>query len=89
MIQPHECHRLQGRPILGTGNEDACRCFLTGGGFLECPQPQPVNSLPTTYAPVKPALTGDLCSTCGGPNMTRAGTCMVCRDCGSTSGGCS
>jgi hypothetical protein len=32
---------------------------------------------------------GDVCSRCGSPNMTRAGSCLLCRDCGDTSGGCS
>ena len=31
--------------------------------------------------------TGDVCDTCGGSNMKRAGACLVCVDCGS-SGGC-
>lgn len=32
--------------------------------------------------------TGSVCMKCGGSNMVRAGTCMLCRDCGDTSGGC-
>jgi hypothetical protein len=32
---------------------------------------------------------GEVCSRCGSPNMTRAGSCLVCRECGDTSGGCS
>lgn len=34
------------------------------------------------------APTGEQCGVCGGPNLTWAGTCKLCRDCGSTSGGC-
>ena len=30
--------------------------------------------------------TGDVCSECGGSQMQRNGTCLVCRDCGSTTG---
>jgi hypothetical protein len=87
VIQPHECHRLQGKPILGVDGEDACPCFLTGGGWLDCPKAMLVEKAYATVA--KAALTGDICSTCGGTNMRRAGTCLLCSDCGSTSGGCS
>ena len=31
--------------------------------------------------------TGDVCDTCGGSHMVRAGACLCCQDCG-TSGGC-
>jgi hypothetical protein len=34
-------------------------------------------------------VSGDECGACGGVNMARAGPCMRCLDCGSTSGGCS
>ena len=30
--------------------------------------------------------TGDVCSECGGSQMKRNGTCLVCRDCGTTTG---
>lgn len=30
--------------------------------------------------------TGDVCSTCGGARMRRAGACLVCEDCGANSG---
>lgn len=33
--------------------------------------------------------TGDPCNTCGSLSMRRAGICLVCDSCGSTSGGCS
>ena len=32
--------------------------------------------------------TGDVCGTCGSTRMRRAGVCLVCEACGSTSGGC-
>lgn len=32
--------------------------------------------------------TGNVCAQCGGSNLVRAGTCILCRDCGDTSGGC-
>jgi len=35
------------------------------------------------------SLTGDFCAECGSTQMVRAGTCLLCRDCGSTTGGCS
>ena len=40
-------------------------------------------------SPPAPGLSGDICAACGSPNMVRAGTCLLCRDCGSTDGGCS
>lgn len=33
--------------------------------------------------------TGNVCTKCGSINVVRAGTCLLCRDCGDTSGGCS
>lgn len=40
--------------------------------------------------PKRPSdYTGDICSECGSPNMRRSGSCLLCNDCGSTSGGCS
>lgn len=90
-----ECHRLHGVSLL---EGEGCRCFQADG-FLECPasarrvlnvdaptpEPAPEPSPPTKRV----SMAGDFCQDCGSPNMTRAGTCMVCRDCGSTSGGCS
>jgi hypothetical protein len=38
---------------------------------------------------VAPRLSGDICDSCGSPNLQWAGTCKVCRDCGSSAGGCS
>lgn len=32
--------------------------------------------------------TGNQCERCGSSNLVRAGTCLVCQDCGDTSGGC-
>jgi hypothetical protein len=82
-----ECHRLRGKPLLGEGADDACRCFLTDGGFLECPVEAdcviPVKRKPA----IKP--TGDSCQECGSFAMVRTGTCMTCQSCGSSSGGCS
>jgi hypothetical protein len=34
-------------------------------------------------------LSGDICDYCGSPNLQWAGTCKLCRDCGSSAGGCS
>lgn len=31
---------------------------------------------------------GNVCLRCGSANMVRAGTCLLCLDCGDTSGGC-
>lgn len=50
---------------------------------------------PATLAPPAPTpqsksqgFSGSMCGTCGGSRMVRSGTCEVCVDCGSTSGGC-
>lgn len=34
-------------------------------------------------------LSGDICEFCGSPNLQWSGTCKLCRDCGSSAGGCS
>lgn len=39
-------------------------------------------------APQQCGYTGDVCVTCGGARMVRTGTCLQCKDCGDTSGGC-
>jgi hypothetical protein len=48
-------------------------------------------ALSSEMMPEGPVLppSGDLCDRCGSPNMTRAGSCLLCRDCGNMSGGCS
>lgn len=35
---------------------------------------------------VAAGYTGDVCETCGGSRMKRAGACLVCEECGSNSG---
>jgi len=40
-------------------------------------------------APQSASYSGDMCQTCGSPNMVRTGTCLTCQSCGDTSGGCS
>lgn len=40
---------------------------------------------PQTVA-VAAGYTGDCCAKCGGSRMTRAGACLVCADCGETTG---
>jgi hypothetical protein len=57
---------------------------------------QPVAGLAANGAPIPPAArhtaaaapgyTGDVCDACGGARLRRGGTCLVCDDCGSTSG---
>lgn len=46
--------------------------------------------LPNLHArrPMDVVITGDCCGQCGSTNLTRAGRCLLCRDCGDTSGGC-
>jgi hypothetical protein len=36
-----------------------------------------------------PALSGDMCHSCGNFAMVRTGTCLTCQACGDASGGCS
>lgn len=36
--------------------------------------------------PKQSSPTGEICQTCGGVNMIRAGSCLTCQDCGSTTG---
>ena len=90
------CERLYG------GSCKVCHCRLPDGGWAECPPeargilgpaigfqadavPRPQNATP----PAASFLSGDICHACGSPQMTRAGTCLTCQDCGDTSGGCS
>lgn len=85
-VSESHCARLHG------GGVRECICFLPNkGGFIECP---PVARTVLQHRPApsprpQPTLAGEFCADCGSPNVTRAGTCMLCRDCGSTSGGCS
>ena len=37
-------------------------------------------------APPGSGYTGNVCTSCGGVRMIRAGTCELCQDCGSTTG---
>lgn len=37
---------------------------------------------------VSQLYTGNVCQRCQSINVVRAGTCLLCRDCGDTSGGC-
>lgn len=48
------------------------------------PKPKP-RSPPTPPS----QLAGEFCKDCGSPNMMRSGTCLTCRDCGSSNDGCS
>lgn len=92
------CNRLM------AGSVKDCACRLPNeGGWLPCPEdarvllePIPVDRPPpmlrngAEIAVIEHrTLTGEMCHDCGGFNMQRAGTCMLCLTCGSTSGGCS
>lgn len=80
-LSPERCERLRG------GSVRDCECKLPDeGGWLLCP-PEARGILEPPPKAEQPS--GDFCDVCGSTNMTRAGTCLVCRDCGSTSGGCS
>jgi hypothetical protein len=92
MTEEH-CARLKG------GCVRDCLCMLSNeGGFIACP-PSARRVLRKVFEPVvvrsislvekRESLSGDICADCGSPNMVRAGSCLLCRDCGSTNGGCS
>ncbi|MDE2103656.1 MAG: hypothetical protein KGL39_40840 [Patescibacteria group bacterium] len=89
------CARLQG------GSIRDCLCRLSHeGGWLECP-PEARKPLPkvspaiiasmadNSATALRATLAGEFCHSCGSPNMIRTGTCLTCRDCGDSSGGCS
>jgi hypothetical protein len=74
------CQRAYG------GSARDCTCRLQNlGGWAECP-PEARRVLPKMAR--QPSLSGDFCQDCHSPRMIRAGTCLLCLDCGSTSGGC-
>lgn len=63
----------------------------------EAPRPGALPSVPRAMAtelgpPARPeharlgGYTGDTCNVCGGAALVRAGTCITCQDCGSTTG---
>lgn len=66
-------------PFLGNGDKELLKEY-----FVTTP------GLPNLVArrPMEAVITGDCCQVCGSTNLTRAGVCLLCRDCGSTSGGC-
>ncbi len=80
-VDLHNCARVRGRSV----RECVCR---VEGGWLECP-PETRGPGLVTLVSRPPTLTGDFCAECGGVSLARAGTCLLCLDCGSTSGGCS
>lgn len=100
-IAAQHCHRLHG----GSVKDCACRLPNDAGWLecppeargvpMAEPMPPPPLSPTGSAAAVieksaKPKqLAGDLCQDCGSANLQRAGTCLLCADCGSTSGGCS
>lgn len=67
------------------------------GGILALPG-MPVNNEPAeptrqladrheqANTAMKQGFTGDCCTSCGGYNMRRNGTCLLCTDCGTTTG---
>lgn len=79
---PAVCERMSG------GSIRDCGCRLPAeGGWLECPDE--ARCVLPKRAARRQVATGDSCASCGSFNMVRAGTCLLCRDCGDTSGGCS
>ncbi len=92
-INTPENERLHGAPALvDTVEEWGCHLLTVAaatGRFRaawhemeESATPDPLPHVATMEG------NGDICACCGGCNMTWAGSCKVCLDCG-TSGGCS
>ena len=53
----------------------------------EPPKDQVEFATPDRPAPGQPAgPCGEVCVTCGGVNLRRAGSCLTCQDCGTTTG---
>lgn len=55
------------------------------------PEPAPEPRIIHKQPPYKPppsafGFTGDICPQCGGSSMARNGSCLLCQDCGSTTG---
>ena len=68
-----------------------------GRGYWRGRSPELVDATPKALDPHVPLVdarqiarqqgyTGDVCSTCGGVHLQMAGHCMVCADCGTTTG---
>jgi hypothetical protein len=84
-------------PIGAAGKGGWLECPAEARGILV---PAPIES-PIAYTPPvelktppsrpkdRASYSGDVCHTCGSPNMVRTGTCLTCQDCGESSGGCS
>lgn len=53
--------------------------------YMKVDEPLPVE----TPSKLLTTRIGERCDECGSYNVSRAGTCLLCQDCGSTSGGCS
>jgi ribonucleoside-diphosphate reductase alpha chain len=64
------------------GIEEATTASTSAPEVSESPSAPPVNP---GYSASARTL-GEICQACGSANMQRAGSCMVCADCGSTSG---
>jgi len=63
----------------------ADRRDMVGAGIAVSEVPAPT----TQQAKRQSGPTGDCCDECGSFAMQRSGTCLVCRECGASSGGCS
>ncbi len=64
------------------GIEEASVETTSAPEMSSAPSSPPVNP---GYMPSGPTI-GEICQACGSSHMQRAGSCMVCADCGSTSG---
>ncbi len=54
--------------------------------WSEMVPPEPVQAIAVPVPSAGTAYTGDSCETCGSLKMRRAGACLVCDSCGSSSG---
>lgn len=79
--------RLNGEPA-------RVRALADWGAYVECAAAATGEyralyaemEMPRRAAPPREGYTGDVCPTCGGSRMRRAGSCSVCEECGTTSG---
>jgi hypothetical protein len=70
-VHPWGCYVATGRAATGTYRAAWCEMLPVPGSNGHARPSDP---------------TGEVCGTCGGINLRRAGSCLLCSDCGSTTG---
>jgi hypothetical protein len=79
--------REQGTNDLAVALEREWDAGIVGEMYLaKIRQEQSVRTVETRGTAVAKGYTGDECSNCGGMHMRISGHCMVCEDCGETTG---